>query len=126
MSAAGSNRMTYAAYLDAEQRSEIKHEYLRGEVYAMAGGTPEHAALAMAVGAALTTAIAGRRCRVFSSDLRVRVASTDLTTYPDITVICGSRRMRSIATRSPLRFDAARTRRGAPRAHAYSASWPRS
>jgi Uma2 family endonuclease len=81
--------MTLDAYLDGEQRSEIKHEYLRGEVYAMAGGTPEHAALAMAVGAALTTALAGRKCRVFSSDLRVRVEATDLSTYPDLTVICG-------------------------------------
>ncbi len=90
MSASQPNRMTHAAYLDTEQGSAIKHEYLRGEVYAMAGGTPEHAALAMAVGAALTTALAGRRSRVFSSDLRVRVESTDLSTYPDITVICGS------------------------------------
>ncbi|PRP96219.1 Uma2 family endonuclease [Enhygromyxa salina] len=83
-------RTTYAAYLEAEQRSEMKHEYLRGEVYAMAGGTPEHAALSMAVGAALTAALAGRPCRVFSSDLRIRVESTDLSTYPDLTVICGS------------------------------------
>ncbi|MFV8755633.1 Uma2 family endonuclease [Nannocystaceae bacterium ST9] len=83
-------RMSHAAYLEAEQRSDIRHEYLRGEVYAMAGGTPEHSALAMAVGAALTTALAGRRCRVFGSDLRVRIESTDLTTYPDLTVICGS------------------------------------
>ncbi len=70
--------------------SAIKHEYLRGQVFAMAGGTPEHAALAMAVGAALSLALAGRRCRVFGSDLRVRVEATDLTTYPDLTVICGS------------------------------------
>lgn len=82
--------MTYAAYLDAEQHSEVKHEYLRGEVYAMAGGTPEHSALAMAVGAALTTALAGHKCRVFGSDLRVRIESTDLSTYPDLTVICGA------------------------------------
>lgn len=82
-------RMTYAEYLLAEQSSETKHEYLRGEVYAMAGGTPTHAGLAMAVGVALSNALAERPCRVFSSDLRVRVEATDLSTYPDLTVVCG-------------------------------------
>lgn len=81
--------MAYAEYLRAEQSSETKHEYLRGEVYAMAGGTPTHAGLAMAVGVALSNALSERPCRVFSSDLRVRVEATDLSTYPDITVICG-------------------------------------
>ena len=82
--------MNYVQYLALEQGSEIKHEYLRGEVYAMAGGTPEHAALAMAVGAELRAALRGRPCRAYSSDLRVRVEATDLSTYPDITVVCGA------------------------------------
>jgi Uma2 family endonuclease len=82
--------MTYAAYLAAEEVSEIKHEYLRGEVYAMAGGTPEHAALQAAVLIELGVALRGRPCQAYGSDLRVRVDSTDLSTYPDITVVCGS------------------------------------
>jgi Uma2 family endonuclease len=82
--------MTYAEYLAAEQASETKHEFLRGEVFAMAGGTPSHAGLAMAVGAALSNALAGRPCRVFSSDLRIRIEATDMSTYPDVAVICGS------------------------------------
>jgi hypothetical protein len=41
--------MTYAEYLAAEAVSEVRHEYLNGEVWAMAGGTPEHAALAAAM-----------------------------------------------------------------------------
>lgn len=80
--------MSYEEYLAAEASAQRKHEYLHGEVYAMAGGTPEHAALAMQVGAQLTIALADKRCRVYSSDLRVRVDATDLTTYPDLTVIC--------------------------------------
>jgi Uma2 family endonuclease len=83
-------RMTYAEYLRSEAASETKHEYLRGEVYAMAGGTPAHAALAMALGAALSNALEGGSCTVFGSDLRVRVEATDLSTYPDIIVVCGS------------------------------------
>jgi Uma2 family endonuclease len=62
---------------------------LNGEIYAMAGGTPEHAAMAMAVGAAFLERLRGGPCRVYSSDLRVRVAETGLTTYPDVTVVCG-------------------------------------
>jgi Uma2 family endonuclease len=81
--------MTYAAYLAAEQISDVKHEYLRGEVYAMAGGTPLHAALMSAMTIALGNALRGRPCRAFGSDLRVRIEATDLSTYPDITVVCG-------------------------------------
>jgi Uma2 family endonuclease len=83
-------RMSYADYLAAEVRSETKHEYLDGEVHAMAGGTPEHAALAMALGASLVRALEGRPCRVFSSDLRLRIRETKLSTYPDLTVVCGT------------------------------------
>lgn len=80
--------MTYAAYVAFEAASDTKHEYVNGEVYAMAGGTIEHGALAMAVGTALSNALSGRPCRVLSSDVRVRVKSTGISTYPDVTVIC--------------------------------------
>lgn len=82
-------QMTYEEYLAAERAGSTKHEYLRGEVFAMAGGTPTHAGLAMAVGVALSNGLAGRPYRVFGSDLRVRVDATDLSTYPDLTVVCG-------------------------------------
>jgi Uma2 family endonuclease len=82
-------RMTYAQYLAAEAASDVKHEFLSGEVYAMAGGTPEHAALAAGVIQELGAALRGKPCRVFSSDLRVRIDETNLSTYPDVTVVCG-------------------------------------
>ena len=81
--------MSHADYLAAEALSDIRHEYLRGEVFAMAGGTPEHGALATAISAALVTALRGRPCRVFNSDVRVRSRETGLTTYPDVSVVCG-------------------------------------
>ena len=80
-------RMTYADYLVAEAASETRHEYLRGEVFSMAGGTPTHARLAMAVGVALSNALSGRPCGVFGSDLRIRIEGTDLSTYPDAVVV---------------------------------------
>jgi len=55
----------------------------------MAGGTPELAALAISVASLLHQALRGKPCRVYSSDLRVRVQATRLTTYPDLTVVCG-------------------------------------
>ena len=79
---------TYAQYLSLEEESSVRHEYLDGEIYAMAGGSPDHAALA----AACIGALRGQMppgCRAFTSDLRVRVAATGLTTYPDVAVICG-------------------------------------
>jgi Uma2 family endonuclease len=97
------DRMTYAEYLAREATSDIKHEYIRGEVFvlddasAMAGGTRRHAALTIAVLAEIRTALRGKRCEVYSSDLRVRVLATDLSTdmatYPDGSVVCGRAEM---------------------------------
>jgi Uma2 family endonuclease len=81
-------KMSYAQYRAAEQGSPVRHEFLNGEVFAMAGGTPEHAALMMAVGAQLVSALRGKPCRVYSADLRVRIQDTGLTTYPDLSVVC--------------------------------------
>jgi Uma2 family endonuclease len=81
--------MTYAEYVARERTGTTKHEYLRGDVTAMAGGTPEHAALAASFARLLGNALEGKPCRVFSADLRIRVSATDLTTYPDLSVVCG-------------------------------------
>ncbi len=81
---------TFAQYLDLEATSRAKHEYLDGHVWAMAGGSPEHAAIAVNVAVLLSAALRNQPCRVYSSDLRVRVKATGLATYPDISVVCGS------------------------------------
>ena len=83
------NPQTYADYPAAEQASQLRHEYLRGAIIAMAGGTPEQAALALAVGAELRALLRGQPCRVYGPDLRIRIDPTDLSTYPDATVVCG-------------------------------------
>ena len=67
----------------------MKHEYLDGEIWAMAGGTPEHAALCAALIVLLGAQLRGSSCRVYTSDLRVRVSATGLATYPDASVVCG-------------------------------------
>ena len=81
--------MTYAEYLAAEAVSEVRHEFLNGDVWAMAGGTIEHGALAASIAGELHQALRGKPCRTFSADVRVRIPETDLATYPDLSVVCG-------------------------------------
>ncbi|KYG04190.1 hypothetical protein BE21_48175 [Sorangium cellulosum] len=84
----GTRLSSYAEYLEQERASPTKHEFLNGEIFAMAGGTPEHARLCLSVGAELRAHLRGRPCVVYSSDLRVRVQATGLATYPDVSVVC--------------------------------------
>jgi Uma2 family endonuclease len=80
---------TWADYLALEASSNVKHEYLDGQIYAMAGGTPEHAALAAAVIGLLFPQLRNGPCRAHASDLRIKVPATGLATYPDVAVVCG-------------------------------------
>jgi Uma2 family endonuclease len=83
------HRYTYADYVGVELESVTKHEFLDGEIYAMAGGSEEHSALAAEVLRVLGNAVAGRPCRVHTSDLRIYVEEAGLATFPDGVVICG-------------------------------------
>jgi Uma2 family endonuclease len=81
-------RFTFREYVQLDQDLGYKHEYLNGAVWAMAGGSPEHAAVAGNVLTLLNNELRGRRCRPFTSDLRIRVRATGLATYPDASVVC--------------------------------------
>jgi Uma2 family endonuclease len=83
------HRFSYDQYLAYEADSGSKHEFIDGEIYAMAGGTLRHAVLAANVVTALATALRDKPCVVTGSDLKIRVIETDMTSYPDVTVICG-------------------------------------
>lgn len=86
---------SYEDYLRALEVSGVKLEFCGGEIYAMAGGTPAHAELAAAAIRLLGNALVGR-CSVFSSDLKIRIESTDLSTFPDVSVVCGEREVAAI------------------------------
>jgi Uma2 family endonuclease len=90
MAQASHHRFTFDDYLRLEQDSGVKHEFVGGQVFAMAGGSPEHAGITANIARLLGNLLHGKPCRVFSPDLRVRVQSTGLATYADVTVICGS------------------------------------
>lgn len=80
---------TYAEYLAREHETDLKHEWLEGQVFAMAGGTPEHARLIAEVSYAVRGALDPKRCRVFAAELKIRVQASGLATYPDVAVVCG-------------------------------------
>ncbi|WP_414040084.1 Uma2 family endonuclease [Acidithiobacillus sp. M4-SHS-6] len=77
-------------YLDGEQTSDIKHEYLAGQVLAMAGASDRHGLIAMALGAALHPLARKRGCQLFMADMKVRVDDGDDTYfyYPDLLLSC--------------------------------------
>jgi len=61
------HRYSFAKYLETEEVSRIRHEFYDGEIYALAGGSPEHAAMA----AAITTALGRQLASSFATSLRV-------------------------------------------------------
>ena len=73
----------YREYVELERSSNVRHEYLDGQIYAMAGGSPDHAALAATVIRLLGSRLP-RGCRTFTSDLRIRIPSSGFSTYPEI------------------------------------------
>lgn len=92
MSVAEKLKLSYVEYVARENASEMRHEFIDGEVFAMAGGTPEHSALIAAVTMALGQLRRGP-CRAFVSELRTRIRADehgpDVGTYPDIAIVCG-------------------------------------
>jgi Uma2 family endonuclease len=83
------HRFSFEEYVRFEEDCGAKHEFVGGNVFAMSGGTPEHAAITANIARLLGNALEQKPCRVFSPDLRVRVEATGLGTYADVTVICG-------------------------------------
>jgi Uma2 family endonuclease len=75
-------------YFSLEEGSTVRHEFLNGEIFAMAGGTVAHNQIAGNVLGELRAAVKGRPCRVLGSDMRL-LTPGGLLTYPDVMVICG-------------------------------------
>src|SRR5712692_10164216 len=82
-------RVTPEEYLARERDAEHKSEYFDGEIFAMAGGSPQHSAIIFNVNGLLFPQLRGGPCRGFNSDMRVKVSETGLYTYPDLVVLCG-------------------------------------
>ena len=81
--------MTSAEFLEWEAGQDGKHEFCRGEVFAMADGTEPHATVITNCLVLLDAAVRPRGCRVFTDALWVRIDAVDLYTCPDLSVVCG-------------------------------------
>lgn len=84
-------RMTLHEYLALEAHADVRHEFVNGEIVAMAGASKEHNAVREGLSTAVRNALAasGRRCLALGADQRVRISETGLFAYPDMTVVCG-------------------------------------
>jgi Uma2 family endonuclease len=89
MSSLAKQYYTAEQYLTLERKAEYKSEYINGQIFAMAGASKEHIAIATNLIGELHAQLKGRPCQVYNSDMRVRVKPTGMHTYPDVTAICG-------------------------------------
>ncbi|MBI2301233.1 MAG: Uma2 family endonuclease [Armatimonadetes bacterium] len=79
--------LTPEAYLAWEESADVKHEYVGGHVYALAGASPAHIRIVANLTGLLWQHLAGHPCEVMGNDLKVRPAE-DVIYYPDLTVVC--------------------------------------
>jgi Uma2 family endonuclease len=78
-------------YLEVEKNSLIKHEYIQGKVYAMAGASDPHVTIAGNLFSLLRSHVRGSRCRVYISDMKASIESLNIFYYPDVMVTCEPR-----------------------------------
>lgn len=83
--------LTADEYLQLEDASNIKHEYIDGQVYAMAGAGDPHVTVALNLAALLRSHVRGSGCRVYIADMKARIESLNRFYYPDVMVTCDPR-----------------------------------
>lgn len=81
--------MSEAEYLEFEENSEFKHEFVNGRVYAMSGGSVRHGVITVNISTDLNIQLEDKDCKVSSPDTRVKVEAMKSFRYPDVTVYCG-------------------------------------
>ncbi|RAM49100.1 MAG: Uma2 family endonuclease [Hapalosiphonaceae cyanobacterium JJU2] len=81
-------------YFQLEQSSEVRHEYLGGQIFAMSGGSKEHNTITLNIASRLRSHLRGGSCSVFMAEMKVRIELADQNNnifyYPDVVVSCNS------------------------------------
>jgi Uma2 family endonuclease len=80
---------TLEEYLELERSTREKHEFFRGEIFAMGGASEAHNLIVANVLGEMRQHLRGKPCRVYPSDMRVKVSPSGLYTYPDVVIVCG-------------------------------------
>ena len=92
MAAAVKLEYTVEKYLAMERASETKHEYVNGQIVAMAGATRKHNVIGTNISISLGTQLRRRPCELYSNDMRVQVREDGIYSYPDAVIVCGEPR----------------------------------
>jgi Uma2 family endonuclease len=95
MSTVPKHFITPEEYLHRERQAEHRSEYYRGEMFTMAGASANHNLIVLNTGSQLREQLKSKPCRVYPSDLKLRVEATGLFTYPDLSIVCGEPRLES-------------------------------
>jgi Uma2 family endonuclease len=90
MQATQTRHYTPEEYLELEERSEFKNEYIDGQIIPMAGGTTNHNRLALNFSSALNFAFRQQDYEVFMSDVRLWIPARRIYTYPDVMIVVGA------------------------------------
>jgi Uma2 family endonuclease len=77
-------------YLDIQRSGVLKHEYYRGEIFALAGSSEAHNLILTNIVMSLGTQLRKRAYKVYPSDMRLKIPKTGLYTYPDVSIVCGT------------------------------------
>src|SRR6266478_3678302 len=80
--------MSVDEYLEAEKTASVRHEYVAGQIYAMAGASDAHNTIAGNFFAVLKARLRGGPCRTYMSDMKVWIEEAGVFYYPDILVTC--------------------------------------
>ncbi|MFW5635203.1 MAG: Uma2 family endonuclease [Thermodesulfobacteriota bacterium] len=94
--------MTEAEYLDRERVAEYKSEFFSGEMFAMTGASRNHNLIVTNLIRELSGQLKKTPCRVYPSDMRLKVEKTGLYTYPDVMVVCGEHRFADTEEKNTL------------------------
>ena len=95
MSSVPKTYLTPEEYLHRERTAEYRSEYYRGETFAMAGASANHNLIVLNAGSHLREQLKKKPCRVYPSDLKVRIKATGLYAYPDLSIVCGEPELES-------------------------------
>lgn len=81
--------ITELDYLSEEKKATEKHEYYKGQIFAMSGASIPHNRISRNLLIVLVNKLRGKACELFGSDLRIHIPSNSLYTYPDVSIFCG-------------------------------------
>jgi Uma2 family endonuclease len=103
------NLLTPEEYLNFERKSDVRHDFLDGKIYSMAGESLSHSRICMNLAREVGNKLKGKSCEPLSPNMKVRTSTASLFAYPDLTIVCGEPlfhdRKRDVLTNPQVIFE---------------------